>query len=95
MNKRYVVTIEIRDGDYEYFSKSQHQLDPEEMDKAEDRDAYILKDVFGNSHFETEWGRWYETDPDDSYDYRLYRIYSLVEVESTEHAKLLRHYGIY
>ena len=46
MNKRYVVTIEIRDGDYEYFSISQHQLDPEEMDKAEDRDAYILKDVF-------------------------------------------------
>ena len=50
MNKRYVVTIEIRDGEHEYFSTSQHQLDPEEMDKAEDRSAYILKDVHGYDH---------------------------------------------
>ena len=92
MYKRYVVTIETRDGDYEYHSTSQCQLDPKEMDKAEDRDAYILKEVHGYDHVES-WSGWYEAD--NGYDYRLYRIYSLVEIENPEHVELLQSYGIY
>ena len=92
MNKRYVVTIEIRDGEHEYFSTCQHQLDPEEMDKAEDRDAYILKDVHGYDHVES-WSGWWEAD--NGYDYRLYRVHSLKEIEEPEHVELLQSYGIY
>ena len=90
--KTYVVTIEIRDGEHEYFSTCQHQLDPEEMDKAEDRDAYILKDVHGCDHIEC-WSGWWEAD--NGYDYRMYRVYSLVEIEDPEHVNLLKNYGIY
>ena len=92
MNKRYVVTIQMRDGDYEYYSTCQHQLDPEAMDKAEDRDAYILKEVNGDEHVES-WSGWYETE--NGYDYRMYRIYSLIEIREPEHAELLQSYGIY
>ena len=92
MNKRYVVTIEIRDGEHEYFSTCQHQLDPEEMVKAEDRDAYILKDVHGYDHVEAYVGWW---EADNGYDYRLYRVYSLVEIKDPEHINVLKNYGIY
>jgi len=92
MNKRYVVTIEIRDGEHEYFSTCQHQLDPEEMGKAENRDAYVLKDINGHDHVES-WSGWWEVD--NGYDYRLYRIYSLVEIRELEHAEILRSYGVY
>ena len=90
--KTYVVTIEIRDGEHEYFSTCQHQLDPEAMDKAEDRDSYILKDVHGYDHVET-WSGWWEAD--NGYDYRMYRVYSLVEIKDPEHINLLKNYGIY
>ena len=92
MNKRYVVTIQMRDGDYEYYSTCQHQLDPEAMDKAEDRDAYILKEVNGYDHIEC-WSGWWEAD--NGYDYRMYRVYSLVEIENPEHVEVLQRYGIY
>ena len=90
--KTYVVTIEIRDGEHEYLSTYQHQLDAEELDKAEDRDLYILKDLHGCDHIEC-WSGWWERD--DGYDYRHYRVYSLVEIKEEEHISLLKSYGIY
>ncbi len=89
--KRYVVTIEIRDGDYEYHSTSQHQLDPQELSASEDPDAYILRDVLGYD-VELGWGgSWYETDE----DYRHYRLYSYTEITKPKHVKILRRYGIH
>ena len=90
--KTYVVTIEIRDGEHEYFSTCQHELDPEAIDKAEDSDVYVLNDIHGDNHIESYTG-WYEAE--NGYDYRLYRVYSLVEIKDPEHTKLLQSYGIY
>ena len=90
--RRYVVTIQMRDGDHEYFSTCQQELDPSEIEKAEDRDAYILKCIEGSDHVES-WSGWYEDT--EGHDYRMYRVYSLIEIREPEHAELLQSYGIY
>ena len=89
--KRYVATIEIRDGDYEYYSVSQHQIDQQEMDKSEDWEQFALNDILGADLYSSDYGNWYESDS----DYRLYRLYSLEEIKTPEHVELLRSYGIH
>ncbi len=74
--KRYVATIEIRDGDCEYYSICQHQIDEQEMNKSEDWEQYALKDILGHDFVSADWGNWYES----SNDYRLYRLYSFKEI---------------
>lgn len=91
--KSYLVTFCIRDGDYEYFTTFQQQLDPKLLAfPVHQRDKYILKEVNGTDYEETCCGNAYEDAT--GYDYRHYTVYSLKEIKP-EHEKILSSYGIY
>lgn len=89
--KRYVAIVEIKDGEYEYYSTCQHQIDEEEMNKSEDWEQYALKDILGHDLTSSNWSNWYES----QMDYRMYRLYSLKEITEPDHAEVLKNYGIF
>ena len=91
--KRYLVTFCIRDGDHEYYSTFQHNLDPKLLAFPEhQRDLYILKEINGYDYEETWCGKAYEEASGN--DYRHYTVYSLKEIKP-EHEEILSSYGIY
>jgi len=91
--KRYLVTFCIRDGDHEYYSTFQHNLDPKLLSFPEhQRDLYILKEINGYDYEETWCGKAYEEASGN--DYRHYTVYSIKEIKP-EHKEILSSYGIY
>ena len=91
--KRYLVTLCIRDGEYEYYSTFQHDLDPKLLVLPENqRDLYVLKEINGYDYEETWCGKAYEEASGN--DYRHYTVYSLKEIKP-EHKEILSSYGIY
>ena len=89
--KRYVAIVEIKDGEYEYYSTCQHQIDEQELNKSEDWEQYALKDILGHDLTSSNWSNWYES----QMDYRMYRLYSLKEITEPDHAEVLKNYGIF
>ena len=91
--KRYLVTFCIRDGEHEYYSTFQHNLDPKLLAFPEhQRDLYVLKEINGYDYEETWCGKAYEEASGN--DYRHYTVYSLKEIKP-EHEEILSSYGIY
>ena len=92
--KRYLVTFCIRDGDNEYYSTCQHNLDPNLLasEDSMERDLYVLKEINGYDYEETWCGNAYEDS--SGYDYRHYTVYSIKEIKP-EHKEILYSYGIY
>ena len=86
--KSYLITINTRDGEYEYVDKTILELTDEQVDSPSE----ILSLWRGFDDKATEaWPTWYEF---GGLDYRHYQVYHIQEIEA-EHARILRLYGIY
>ena len=90
--KKYLITLCIRDGEYEYYSTFQHLLKPELLEEETDvRDMKILAEVNGGEYEETYCGEAFQDKA--GYDYRHYTVYSITEIRP-QHQKILDSYGI-
>ena len=90
--KSYIIVMSIKDGEYEYFSKFRHELDPEKLNlDIEERDKFILENVNGEEYERTWCGTSFESV--GSSDCRYYSIYSVREI-SPEHLDVLSLYGV-
>jgi len=86
--KSYIVTINTRDGEYEYMDKTILELTDEQAESPSE----ILSLWRGSSDKPDEvWTTWFEF---GGFDHRHYQVYHIQEIEA-EHVRILRKYGIY
>ena len=86
--KSYLITINTRDGEYEYVDKTILELTDEQVDSPSE--ILSLWRGFDDKPKQTHIS-WYEF---GNLDYRQYQVYHIQEIEA-EHARILRLYGIY
>jgi hypothetical protein len=80
----YIITINIRDGEYEYLSTERITFDGDPNDE-----KAVLEDWCMEEMTYDDWCRAYQPDG----DYRMYRLYRIQEVEEQD-VEVLRKYGI-
>lgn len=80
--KHYLITIQTRDGEFEYHSKHLLGFEGDPTD-----DQLVLEDWFGEELTYCGWGRGYQIEN----DYRIYYLYHLKEVQP-EHLSTLSQY---
>jgi hypothetical protein len=86
--KSYLITINTRDGEYEYVDKTILELTDEQADSPSE--ILSLWRGFDDKPKQT-YISWYEF---GGLDYRQYQVYHIQKIEA-EHARILRLYGIY
>jgi len=86
--KSYIVTINTRDGEYEYIDKTILELTDEQAESPSE----ILSLWRGSDDKPDEvWATWFEF---RGFDHRHYQVYYIQEIEA-DHVRILRNYGIY